>query len=185
MTHQTTYTDYMEYTDEENKEWFLRQGPGALTNLIWRMDKAYELLAKLEGRMDHAEYEATKERGKIQEALAQYLFLCKEVHGVKRENSTTADRVHLISRMTTKTEQEHLDKINVLDRVVTQQQQRINHLEQMIKEIKGKGDAAPPADDPPAAPPADDPQMKMKELQHMIKPGPCADVSIGSTGSST
>ena len=135
MTHQT-------YTDEENKEWFQSKGPGELTNLIWRVDQAYDIMAELGGRMDHAEYEATKERGKIHEALAQYLFLCKEVHGVKRENSTTADRVHLISRMTTKTEQQHLAKINVLDQMVKQQQQSINHLEQMIKEIKGKGDAA-------------------------------------------
>ena len=188
MTHQT-------YTDEENKEWFQSKGPGELTNLIWRVDQAYDIMAELGGRMDHAEYEATKERGKIHEALAQYLFLCKEVHGIKRLNSTT--------------EQQHLDKINFLEQMIKQQQQNIKHLEQMIKEIKGgmqcdaaadeQCDAAGAAADdvsmsdapaPPdqyqdeAAGAHDQIKSKMKQLEHMIKPGPSVDVSMGSTGSS-
>ena len=153
--------------------------------------------------MDHAEYEATKERGRIHEALAQYLFLCKELHGIKRLNSTT--------------EQQHLDKINFLEQMIKQQQQNIKHLEQMIKEIKGgmqcdaaadeqcdaaadeQCDAAGAAADdvsmsdapaPPdqyqdeAAGAHDQIKSKMKQLEHMIKPGPSVDVSMGSTGSS-
>ena len=188
MTHQT-------YTDEECTEWFKSKGPWELTKLMWRVDQAYDIMAELGGRMDHAEYEATKERGKIHEALAQYLFLCKEVHGIKRLNSTT--------------EQQHLDKINFLEQMIKQQQQNIKHLEQMIKEIKGgmqcdaaadeQCDAAGAAADdvsmsdapaPPdqyqdeAAGAHDQIKSKMKQLEHMIKPGPSVDVSMGSTGSS-
>ena len=168
------------YTSEEKTDWFLREGPGELTHLMWRMDEADWSMKQLGSRMNQAEYEATKEGGRYHEACAQYHFLCKEVNGIKGENSTMAAHLQLIDRMNKNTQKQHLNKIEFLEQRIKEQDERIKQLEQIIKGGMQCDAAADDVSMSDAA--ADDVKIKMKQLEHMIRPD--VDVGMGSTGSS-
>ena len=196
------------YTSEEKTDWLLREGPGELTHLMWRMDEADWSMKQLGSRMNQAEYEATKEGGRYHEACAQYHFLCKEVNGIKGENSTMAAKVEafdkiakvtrketqdikiensaitahlqLIDRMNKNTQKQHLNKIEFLEQRIKEQDERIKQLEQIIKGGMQCDAAADDVSMSDAA--ADDVKIKMKQLEHMIRPD--VDVGMGSTGSS-
>ena len=178
-----------------------------MTHLMWRMDEADWSMKQLGSRMNQAEYEATKEGGRYHEACAQYHFLCKEVNGIKGENSTMAAHLQLIDRMNKNTQKQHLNKIEFLEQRIKEQDERIKQLEQIIKKGGMQCDAAADEQCDAAGAAADDVSMsdapappdqyqdeaagahdqiksKMKQLEHMIKPGPSVDVSMGSTGSS-
>ena len=168
------------YTSEEKIDWLLTEGPGELTHLMWRMDEADWSMKQLGSRMNQAEYEATKEGGRYHEACAQYHFLCKEVNGIKGENSTMAAHLQLIDRMNKNTQKQHLNKIEFLEQRIKEQDERIKQLEQIIKGGMQCDAAADDVSMSDAA--ADDVKIKMKQLEHMIRPD--VDVGMGSTGSS-
>lgn len=151
-----------------------------MTHLMWRMDEADWSMKQLGSRMNQAEYEATKEGGRYHEACAQYHFLCKEVNGIKGENSTMAAHLQLIDRMNKNTQKQHLNKIEFLEQRIKEQDERIKQLEQIIKGGMQCDAAADDVSMSDAA--ADDVKIKMKQLEHMIRPD--VDVGMGSTGSS-
>ena len=179
-----------------------------MTHLMWRMDEADWSMKQLGSRMNQAEYEATKEGGRYHESCAQYHFLCKEVNGIKGENSTMAAKVEafdkiakvtrkethdikiensaitahlqLIDRMNKNTQKQHLNKIEFLEQRIKEQDERIKQLEQIIKGGMQCDAAADDVSMSDAA--ADDVKIKMKQLEHMIRPD--VDVGMGSTGSS-
>ena len=147
---------------------------------MWRMDEADWSMKQLGSRMNQAEYEATKEGGRYHESCAQYHFLCKEVNGIKGENSTMAAHLQLIDRMNKNTQKHHLNKIEFLEQRIKEQDERIKQLEQIIKGGMQCDAAADDVSMSDAA--ADDVKIKMKQLEHMIRPD--VDVGMGSTGSS-
>ena len=151
-----------------------------MTHLMWRMDEADWSMKQLGSRMNQAEYEATKEGGRYHEACAQYHFLCKEVNGIKGENSAITAHLQLIDRMNKNTQKQHLNKIEFLEQRIKEQDERIKQLEQIIKGGMQCDAAADDVSMSDAA--ADDVKIKMKQLEHMIRPD--VDVGMGSTGSS-